>query len=204
MINTETQSHDLFLDFYEDNHITITDFNQEVYNEFSDKLYKSIGKGNNLFVIDINSYGGEVYTLMGMLSIIDSVKDKITICTHTNTKAMSCGALLLASGTKGYRFASKEATILIHEVSSFSMGKTSDMKNEIEHINKLNDTFIFKILSKYCDQSKKFFKDKLKRRNLDMYITSKKAKKWGLIDDIGVPFITLEHELKSQVNLIKK
>ena len=106
---------------------------------------------------------------------------------------MSCGSVLLASGSPGYRFAGEMTEIMIHEVSSSTRGKNSDIQNDGKQLDRLNSV-LFSILAKKTGKSVKYFKDKIKASgNVDWYITAKQAKKMGLVDFVGVP-VLLERE----------
>ena len=68
----------------------------------------------------INSPGGDIYEMFGIIDYIESLDVKVnTIC---RGRAMSAAALVLASGT-GQRVASKRTTIMLHEGSSVHIGK---------------------------------------------------------------------------------
>ena len=51
---------------------------------------------------------------------------------------MSCGAVLLSAGTKGYRYMAPHAYVMIHEVSGMEFGKLSDVKSGVRHQEHLN------------------------------------------------------------------
>jgi ATP-dependent Clp protease protease subunit len=105
--------------------------------------------------------------------------------------AASCGALLLALGTKGYRYASPNAMILVHEASTASEGKTSEIINEALYIKKLNDELL-ELLAQNSNKSKDFYQKLIKKNNnADLFITPTQAKEWGIIDHIAVPNIEM-------------
>jgi ATP-dependent Clp protease protease subunit len=135
--------------------------------------------------IYISSYGGQVYSLTAMRDLIkSSTKPVATICVGMS---MSCGASLLASGTKGMRFASPDSRIMIHEVSSVEYGKTNDIIHGAVHTKELNELMLGN-LAKDCNipvsRLKKMMKD---RSNADMYLTADEALKMGLVDAIAIP-----------------
>ena len=90
--------------------------------------------------IIISSYGGYCDVLSAMRDLIkSSPKPVATIATG---KAMSCGVALTASGTKGMRFASEGARIMIHEISTGSWGKNADFQVTAEESKRLNKVFM--------------------------------------------------------------
>ena len=146
-----------------------------------------------IIAIYISSYGGDAYTLTAMRDMIkSSIKPVATIAIG---KAMSCGALLLAAGTPGYRWASKSTEIMMHEVSSGEIGKASDVIQHAQDLDKLNR----RILTAFAEDIDISY-DKLKaefkeRSNTDWYLTPQEAKKWGMIDTIGLPRIGMIPEM---------
>src|SRR5579859_4042574 len=107
--------------------IRVKDFNLSSLQEFH-KDFEELSRKDEITIIPIyiNSYGGQIDTLFAMLDIIQASHKPVA--TIASGVAMSCGAVLLASGTPGYRFAGPNAQIMIHQVSGASMGKLSDIE----------------------------------------------------------------------------
>lgn len=141
---------------------------------------RSEEKKNDPLNIVINSDGGDVYEALGMIDFIQSLNVKVnTIC---RGRAMSAAALLLCAGT-GVRAASKNSTIMFHEISSGIYGKSSDMKANVQHTEKLEEILV-KII---CDNSNKdasFWKEKILK---DYYLSPEEALELGVIDSIIEP-----------------
>lgn len=128
----------------------------------------------------INSDGGDVYEALGIIDFIESLDVKVnTIC---RGRAMSAAALLLCSGT-GIRAASQNSTIMFHEMSSGIYGKSSDMKANVQHMEKLEE-IIVGIMSSNSNKDKKFWVDNTVK---DYYITPEDALQLGVIDTIIKP-----------------
>ena len=125
----------------------------------------------------INSQGGDLYEMMGIVDYIKSLSVKVnTICRGS---AMSAAAVILTCGT-GERIASKHSTIMFHEASSFNMGKQSDLKANVKHIDSIEEM----TNGLLADKTKK---DKMwwrSNQRIDMYITAKEALELGVIDKI--------------------
>lgn len=169
--------------------IFVKDFSIEKSIEFA-KEFNDLNSDHEIDVITIiiSSYGGSVNALLSMLDVISTaIKPVATIVTGP---AMSCGSILLAAGTPGFRFAAKQSEILIHEISSGAMGTNTELKNTSKNVDRLN-TKIFGLLGSFTGKSAKFFLDKLKASgNVDWYLSAKQAKQLGLVDHIGVPLLT--------------
>lgn len=137
-------------------------------------------KKNDPINIIINSDGGDVYEALGMIDYIQSLNVKVnTIC---RGRAMSAAALLLCSGT-GVRAVSKNSTIMFHEMSSGIYGKSSDMKANVQHMEKLEEILVG-IMSDNSKKDGKFWKEKTIK---DYYLSPEEALELGVIDSIIEP-----------------
>jgi hypothetical protein len=124
------------------------------------------------------------------IDIIESCEKPVaTICVG---KAMSCGAVLLACGEKGHRYISKNATIMIHDVSSFSEGKSEEIKSDAAETERLQKQF-YKMLDTKCERKDGYF-DKLvfNKGRSNLYLDAEQCVKHGLVDEIKIPKFTVE------------
>ena len=126
----------------------------------------------------INSPGGSVSAGMAIYDTMQYIKSDVsTICIGM---AASMGAVLLASGAKGKRFALPNSEIMLHQIMGGAEGQATDIKIRTEHILKIKDG-LNKILSEHTGQPiLKIDKD----TDRDNYMTADEAKKYGLIDKI--------------------
>jgi len=128
----------------------------------------------------INSPGGMVTDGLAIYDTMQYVKSKITtICIG---QAASMGAVLLAAGTKGRRFALPNSRIMIHQPLGGTQGQATDIDIQAKEIlrikRKLNE-----ILSKHTGQPlEKIEKDS----DRDFFMSSEEAKKYGIIDEVIV------------------
>jgi ATP-dependent Clp protease protease subunit len=129
----------------------------------------------------IDSVGGDVYEMFGIIDYIESLErnSNIKVNTICRGKAMSAAAMILACGT-GKRLASKRSTIMIHEGSSMQAGKSSDLKAAHKYNAHLED-MANSILGEKTTKDKKFWSEQTKT---DLYLSSKDAQKLGVIDGI--------------------
>lgn len=171
--------------------IHIVDFDEGSLCQFADGYTAALNSGSNILPIEIDSYGGEVDVLNGMLSYIEDFKARGGIVmTYCGSKAMSCGSVLLASGTKGYRFISPRAHVMIHEVSGVEFGKLNDQKNGIKHTEVLNQE-LFEYLDNAADKEAGYFENLCtKNKNADVFLTAKQCIEHGLVDEVRIPTLT--------------
>jgi ATP-dependent Clp protease protease subunit len=126
----------------------------------------------------INSPGGSV---TAGLSIYDTMQfvncDISTICCG---QAASMGALLLAGGTNGKRFALPHSRVMVHQPSAGFQGQATDIsihaKEVLELKSRLND-----IMAKHTGQTIEQIEQDLERDN---FMSAIDAKKYGLIDTV--------------------
>jgi len=126
----------------------------------------------------INSPGGVVTAGMAIYDTMQYLKAPVsTICVG---QAASMGALLLAAGTKGKRFALPHARIMIHQPLGGFQGQASDIKIHAEEILKLRDT-LNGILASHTGQDMERVSLDTER---DFFMASDAAKNYGIIDNI--------------------
>ena len=128
--------------------------------------------------IYINTVGGSVTAGLAIYDTMQYVKpDVSTICVGT---AYSMGAVLLAAGAKGKRFALPNAEIMLHQVMGGAEGQATDIKIRAEHILKTRDR-LNKILSIHTNQTRKKIEQDSDRDN---FMSAEEAVKYGLVDKI--------------------
>lgn len=126
----------------------------------------------------INTPGGSVTAGMAIYDTMQYVKSDVsTICVGM---AASMGAVLLAAGAPGKRFALPNSEILIHQVMGGAEGQATDVKIRAEHIIKVKDK-LNKILSKHTGQK---ITDIERDTDRDNFMSPEEAKKYGIIDKI--------------------
>ena len=132
----------------------------------------------------INSPGGSISAGMAIHDTIQYIKcDVSTICMGM---AASMGAFLLASGTKGKRFALPNAEIMIHQPliaggqGGGLSGQATDIKIHADHIIRTRAK-MNRLLSEYTGQPLEKIQQDTERDN---YLTAQQAKEYGLIDEV--------------------
>jgi len=128
----------------------------------------------------INSPGGVVTAGLAIYDTMQYIKpDVVTICIG---QAASMGAVLLAAGAKGKRFALPHARIMIHQPLGGFQGQAKDIEIHAKEILRLKK-ILNEILSKHTGQSmRKIEKD----TDRDFFMSAEEAKEYGLIDKVLV------------------
>lgn len=134
----------------------------------------------------INSPGGSVTAGLAIYDTMQYVKPKIsTICMG---QAASMGALLLASGEKGKRFALPHSSILIHQPMGGVKGQATEISIHAKEILRLREE-LNGILSRHTGQPM----DKIQRdTERDFFMEGKQAIEYGIVDEV----ITVRGEIK--------
>ena len=140
--------------------------------------------------IYINSPGGVVTAGLAILDTMNFLTcDCATFCIG---QACSMGAVLLAAGTKGKRFALPNARVMIHQPSGGAEGKASDILISAEEILKIRAN-LNKILS---DATGKPIDQIEKDTDRDHFLSAQEAMDYGLIDKVLVPRGKVNKEVK--------
>jgi ATP-dependent Clp protease protease subunit len=126
----------------------------------------------------INSPGGVITSGLSMFDTMNYIKpDIVTICIG---QAASMGAFLLASGTKGKRYALPHARIMIHQPSGGAQGQSTDIQIQAAEIQRLKDT-LNEILAERTGKKPKQIEKDTERDN---FMSSEEAVEYGLIDKV--------------------
>ena len=128
--------------------------------------------------IYINSPGG---VINAGLAIYDTIRylgcDVRTVCIG---QAASLGALLVAAGTPGKRYALPHSRIMIHQPWGGAQGNASDIEIQAAEIQRLKDR-LNEILAEHTGQKmKKIVEDS----DRDYFMSPDEAKKYGLVDEV--------------------
>jgi len=126
----------------------------------------------------INSPGGIVSAGMAIYDTMQYVKP--TVSTMCMGQAASMGALLLAGGAKGKRYALPHSRILIHQPLGGAQGQATDIGIQAREILRLREE-LNEVLSKHTGQPiDKISKD----TERDFFMTGEQAKEYGIIDEV--------------------
>ena len=126
----------------------------------------------------INSPGGSV---TAGLAIYDTMQFlTCDVNTYCIGQAASMGAVLLAAGTKGKRYALPNARIMIHQPWGGVQGQATDISIQAQEILRLKDR-INEILAKHCGKAGDTV---AKDTDRDRFMSAEDAKGYGLVDEV--------------------
>jgi len=138
--------------------------------------------------IYINSPGGSVSSTIAIYDTIQYIRSDVsTICIGM---AASGAALILASGSKGKRFALPNSRIMVHQPLGGAQGQVTDIEIQTRELKRIKDT-INKILTHHTGQK---FEKIEKDTDRDFYMTAQESKEYGLVDEV----------IKSREEAVKK
>ncbi|BDT61597.1 MAG: ATP-dependent Clp protease proteolytic subunit [Flavobacteriales endosymbiont of Rhyzopertha dominica] len=156
-----------------------SEINNEVANIIQSQLLYLDSINNKEIKIYINSYGGDVYSGLGIYDTMQIINSEIsTTCVGI---AASIAAILLCSGKRGKRYSLKHSKIMIHQPIIKNLnGQESDIYIQAKEMKNVKKE-LYNIISLHTRNNiKKIRKD----ANRDFWMNSNKAKEYGMIDEI--------------------
>lgn len=128
----------------------------------------------------INSPGGVISSGLAIYDVMQAVRSDVA--TVVCGQAASMGAVLLAGGTKGKRYAWKNSRVMIHQplISGHMYGPASDIQIQAEEMLRIR-TSLNKILAEHSGKTIEKIETDTDR---DLFMTADEAKAYGLIDVI--------------------
>jgi|TARA_Y100000310_G_scaffold20609_1_gene19989 ATP-dependent Clp protease protease subunit len=170
--------------------VRVNKFDEDSAKEFQDQIAQAHNTGQLVIPVVIDSFGGQVYSLMSMISAIKH--SELPVATIVEGKAMSCGAVLMTFGEEGMRFADPDATIMIHDVSSGGHGKIEELKADVKEAERLDEK-IFTMMARNCGKKDDYFKKKVfSKKHADWFMDAVEAKKHGIVNHLRVPKLNIE------------
>ena len=178
--------------------VVVNEFNEESATEFSTAMSLAQNTGQKVVPVVIDSYGGQVYSLMSMISSIKS--STIPVATIVQGKAMSCGAILASFGSEGLRFMDKDATMMIHDVASFAFGKIEELKADAREAERLNKK-VYSMMARNCGKPDEYFSNLIHDKgHADWFLDAEEAKEHGIINNIRVPALKASVTVEIDMN----
>jgi len=126
----------------------------------------------------INTPGGIVSSGLAIYDTMQYVKPNIA--TYCIGQAASMGALLLAAGTKGKRFALPHSRIMLHQPMGGFHGQATDVEIHAREILKMKETLNI-ILASHTNQSLEKIQADTDR---DFFMSGEEAKEYGIVDEV--------------------
>ena len=175
--------------------IRVNKFDEKAAKDFQDQMSLAHNTGQKVIPVVIDSYGGQVYSLMSMISSIRHAE--IPVATIVEGKAMSCGAILFSFGEQGLRFMDPDATVMIHDVSSMEYGKIEEIKASAEEADRLNQK-VYTMMARNCGKPDDYFMKKIHDKgHADWFLDADEAIEHGIIDFKRIP----EMKIKVSVDI---
>ena len=141
-------------------------------------LYLQMQDPNKDINIYIHAPGGVVSAGLAIYDTMQYIKPDITtICMG---QATSMGALLLAAGEKGKRYALPHARVMIHQPLGGAQGQATDIEIQVKEILKIKET-IHQILAKHTGQPMDRIRKDTER---DYFMNGEEALEYGIVDKI--------------------
>ncbi|OGC61133.1 ATP-dependent Clp protease proteolytic subunit [candidate division WWE3 bacterium RIFOXYC1_FULL_40_10] len=129
----------------------------------------------------VNSEGGVAYAGRAMYDTMKHIKNDIV--TINVGLAASAGALILAGGTKGKRYALPGSYTMIHQVLGGAEGQASDVEITARHMIRLRDQYA-EIIAKESGKKMEQVKKDIDR---DYWMSAEETLKYGIIDKMMSP-----------------
>ncbi len=163
----------------------VNKFDEESAKSFALDLAQAHNTGQKVIPVVIDSYGGQVYSLMSMIAAIRD--SELPVATIVEGKAMSCGAVLFSFGEDGLRFMDKDATVMIHDVSSMDWGKVEELKAGAKEADRLNQK-IYTMMARNCGKKDDYFlKIVDKKKHADWFLDAEECKKHNMASHLRLP-----------------
>lgn len=174
--------------------IRVNEFDEEALEDFEKDFDKAHMTGQSVIPIVIDSYGGSAYGVMGMIAAIEEAR--VPVATILTSKAMSAGALLFMFGTEGYRYMHPHASLMIHDIGSWTAGKVEEIKADTRNLDEMNKS-MYARASKQIGKPADFLSNLIKEHNhVDWFLGAKEAKKHNIANHLKVPCFEVEISLK--------
>jgi len=141
-------------------------------------LFLQMEDGEKDINVYINSPGGSITAGLAIYDTMQFVKPPVA--TYCVGQAASMGAVLLAAGAKGKRFALPDARIMIHQPWGGVQGAASDISIQAREILRLREA-LNAILAKHTGQTVETI---AKDTDRDNFMSAEEAKQYGLVDEV--------------------
>lgn len=141
-------------------------------------LFLQFENKNQDISLYINSPGGSVTAGLAIYDTMQFVK--CDIATYCMGQASSMGAVLLAAGTKGKRYALPHARVMIHQPWGGAQGTAADIEIQAAEIQRLKDA-LHNILAKHSGKSVEQVE---KDADRDFFMSGQQALDYGLVDKV--------------------
>jgi ATP-dependent Clp protease, protease subunit len=165
--------------------ILVNKFDEESAKAFREEFSKAVNTNQQIIPVVIDSYGGQVYSLLSMVNTIKN--SPVPVATFGSGKMMSCGSVLFTCGSEGHRYMDPFATMMIHDVATGGWGKIEEIKADAKEGERLNQ-LIFKMMASNCGKEENYFLKLVhENHNADLFLDANECKKHNLCNHIRTP-----------------
>lgn len=149
----------------------LTDFTDHTLRAFGQVTTECLNSQQPILPIYIESYGGNVDIMAGILSLMDYCRDRgLKFSTIVNGKAMSAGAMVWLYGEANLRFIGTCGKLMMHHASTIAGGKLPELKTTID-LHSEDQHKLFEKISRHIKKPKDWLKKNLeKRKDGDWYL----------------------------------
>lgn len=150
----------------------LTDFTDNMLRSFQQVNAECLGAGQPILPIFIESYGGNVDIMSGVLSVMDYGRSNgLKYSTVVNGRAMSAGAMIWLYGDNDMRFIGSCGKLMLHHAATIAGGKLPEIKTSID-LHSEDQWMLFEKISKHVKKPKDWLKKNLeKRKDRDWYLS---------------------------------
>jgi len=142
-------------------------------------------RSNEDIELVINSDGGFIVDCFALIDIMDACRCDIKTTVYGLAASAAC--MIASNGTKGKRYAGKQAEFMFHEVmGDLHMIRKSDLPSIIKDTTRYQNKFN-KLFSRNTGQPTKIISNCFYGLSQDKYMTTAEAKKFGIIDHVISP-----------------
>lgn len=167
----------------------VSEFSPNTVKSFSNCVTESLELEQPVLPIYVESDGGSLFSLNGMLSIIEGArKNGLKFATIVNGCALSAGAYLFCYGDKDLRFLAPSGTLMIHSgIFNSQADRLPDVKSAVDVFSQM-DLKLNEKISRHLGKRADWLSKKLKsRENSDWFLTPEEALKEGIASSISTP-----------------
>jgi ATP-dependent Clp protease protease subunit len=143
-------------------------------------IYENFETREKILTLYINSTGGDLYSALALVDIMKSSAHPIR--TITIGSAMSAAFLIAVSGTRGERYAGKNASFMCHQFTENTEGKYHDLKATMKG-NEISNEMMVAVLKEATGLAPSVIKKKLLPAS-DVYLTPQEAIDIGVVDNL--------------------
>lgn len=156
-------------------------FDEDMTKDVLSTILDYIGENVEPITLYINSYGGSLDAAFAIVDTIEYFKKKgIEFNTICIGKAMSAGSAILVAGTKGCRSITRNARVLIHQLSSGMSGTYAELENEVAELTRMQR----RLETHYANNMGCNVTHVRKLMEKDSYMSPQEALQNGIVDKI--------------------